>query len=65
MAKWQTRKVQVLMEAIPCRFKSCYPHQIKLSEPKGMDFFIFIYYFQNIIKAKNIKLLNYFLIINI
>ena len=29
VAKWQTRKVQVLMRAIFCRFKSCHPHQIK------------------------------------
>ena len=24
---WQTRKIQVLMVAIPCRFKSCHLHQ--------------------------------------
>ena len=26
---WQTRMVQVHMKAISCRFKSCYPHQVK------------------------------------
>ena len=26
---WQTRKIQVLMAYGLCRFKSCYPHQIK------------------------------------
>ena len=26
MVEWQTRRLQVPMVAIPCRFKSCYPH---------------------------------------
>ena len=27
MVEWQTRRLQVPMIAISCRFKSCYPHQ--------------------------------------
>ena len=30
---WQTRKIQVLVEATLYRFKSCYPHQNRKSEP--------------------------------
>ena len=29
---WQTRKIQVLMFARMCRFKSCHPHQKKDAE---------------------------------
>jgi hypothetical protein len=29
---WQTRKIQVLMVARLCRFKSCYPHQLVWSK---------------------------------
>ena len=34
---WQTRKIQVLMFARMCRFKSCYPHQ----KSTGFDLSIF------------------------
>ena len=35
---WQTRKIQVLMVARLCRFKSCYPHQNKRRDPRGLSF---------------------------
>ena len=36
---WQTRKIQVLMVARLCRFKSCYPHQKKRVPFRGLAFF--------------------------
>ena len=35
---WQTRKIQVLMIARLCRFKSCYPHQQKGIAPVAIPF---------------------------
>ena len=29
---WQTRKIQVLMVARLCRFKSCHPHQAQKAQ---------------------------------
>ena len=38
VVKWQTRKVQVLMRAISCRFKSCHPHQLIFAKSKKFAF---------------------------
>ncbi len=35
---WQTRKIQVLMFARMCRFKSCYPHQKTTDSDGGLSF---------------------------
>ena len=44
---WQTRKIQVLVEATLYRFKSCYPHQnrkIRTLFPIGKGFGFFVYF---------------------
>ena len=43
---WQTRMVQVHMNANSCRFKSCYPHHEKLDFIGLFSFFLCINYWQ-------------------
>ena len=40
---WQTRKIQVLITAMLCRFKSCHPHQtrIKTNPRENLEFVLF------------------------
>ena len=38
---WQTRKIQVLMVARLCRFKSCHPHQQKYPKNSGVFLSVF------------------------
>ena len=40
---WQTRMVQVHMNASSCRFKSCYPHQSRASTRKSRSGLFFLY----------------------
>ena len=42
---WQTRMVQVHMNASSCRFKSCYPHQSRASTRKSRSGFLLYYGF--------------------
>ena len=42
VTQWQTRWVQVLVRAISCRFKSCYPHQVRAIRTAGLLFFFLI-----------------------
>ena len=46
---WQTRKIQVLITAMLCRFKSCHPHQTRikrtLTKSRGGVLFFFLYPF--------------------
>lgn len=42
---WQTRMVQVHMNASSCRFKSCYPHQSRASTRKSRSGLLLYYGF--------------------